>query len=216
MEVPLIKVSPDNYEVGLQMEDINIIFNKALKSRGKAYLDAEYLLRQGGKETLTLLSQNKNHKDPIARLMVGTLMIWMQEEEPKYQIALDYLDNLPKKYARTPISAPPPISVAYMLNEDFYNSVANVLALRLIKENEWPYWRIIGVLLYLKEQKLPSTTSALIRFAIETKDDEARGYAIEAIQAINDPDLKVKILIEKERLDNLQKSFPPELDSLIY
>ena len=36
------------------------------------------------------------------------------------------------------------------------------------------------------------------------------GYALVAIQAINDPDLQVKISIERKRLDGLQKSFPLE------
>lgn len=215
IEEPLKSTLLQEQKVGEQMDNMNTIFAKALKSRGQAYLDAEYLLRQGGKEALNILSQSKNHKDPVARLMVETLIVWIQKEETNYQTALSYLDNLPKRYTRTPLNAPPPVSVAYTLNEDFGNGVANVLALRLVKEQDWPHWRVAGVLLYLEEQKLPSTTSALLRFAIETKSDEERGYAIETIQAINDPDLQVKISIEKERLDSLQKSLPLELESLV-
>ena len=199
----------------IEVNNMNEVFSTAIESKGETYLGAEEQLRQGGASAISVLSQNRSHKDPIAQLIAETLMAWIQGNAPEYQAALDYLDYIPKRVASTPIKVPRPIGVANDLNERFDHRAADFLALRLVKEEEWPRWCVIGVLFYLKEQKLSSTTSALLRFVIETRSDEARGYAIEAIQAINDPDLQVKISIEKERLDSLRKSLPSELESLV-
>lgn len=194
--------------------NMDTLFQKAIESHGKAYLDAEYLLRQGGSAAINTLYQNRNHPDPIARLMVESLLPWMQGKAPEYQAAFDYLDYIPKRLAETPAMTPPPIGIANALSEYFGYRVANFLALRLVKQNDWPRWRVVGILFYLKEQKLPSTTSALIRFAAETGSDEAMGYAIEAIKAIADTDLKAKLRVERKRLESMHKSFPEELAGL--
>ena len=193
---------------------MDALFQKAIESYGKDYLDAEYQLRQGGSAAMNTLRQNRNHPDPIARLMVECLFLWMQGKAPEFQAALDYLDDAPKRVEGTRLLAPPPISIAYVLNKRFGSRVADFLALRLVKEKDWPRWRIAGILLYLEEQKLPSTTSALIRFASETENNEARGYAIEAIKAIADPDLKTKLGVERKRLEEMHKKLPEELANL--
>lgn len=200
-----------------QREAINMatLFQKAIESRGNDYLDAEFLLRQGNSDAINTLCQNRNHPNPIARLMVESLLLWMEGKTSEYQAALDYLDYIPKRLAKTPVGVPPPIGVSNELSDRFGSRVADFLALRLVKQDDWPRWRVIGILFYLKEQKLPSTTSALIRFAAETENDEARSHAIEAIKAIADEELKVKLQIERSRLEAMHKNWPNELDHLV-
>jgi hypothetical protein len=146
--------------------------------------------------------------------MVGCLMSWISNKAPEYQPALDYLDEAPKRAARTPAMEPSPRGVANVLNERFGSRVADFLALRLVKETNWPRWRVLGILLYLKEQRLPSTTSALLRFSMETDSEEARGYAIEAIQAIADPELEAKVQIERQRVEEKHQALVTVLENL--
>jgi hypothetical protein len=101
-----------------------------------------------------------------------------------------------------------------VLNERFGSRVADFLALRLVKEPNWPRWRVTGILLYLKEQKLPSTVSALLRYITETESDESRVYALETVQAIADPQLQSKLLMERERLNTKYKDLDKVLQSL--
>ena len=111
-----------------------------MKSKGEIYLNSEKQLRQGGTSAISVLTQNRNHEDPIAQLIAETLIVWIQGNAPEYQAALDYLDYIPKRVAQTPIRVPRPIGVSNDLNERFGNRVADFLALRLVKEEEWPRW----------------------------------------------------------------------------
>jgi len=96
---------------------------------------------------------------------------------------------------------PAPESVAYVLDQRFGSRIADFLALRLVKEPSWPRGRVTGALSYLEQQKLPSTVPALLRFITETENDEARGYVVETIKAIAGPQLRSRVLIERERLN---------------
>jgi hypothetical protein len=70
-------------------------------------------------------------------------------------------------------------------------------------------------LLYLEEQKLPFTTSAVIRFAAETENQEMKKRATETINAIGDPELKQKLEIERKRLEELDKKLPKDLANML-
>jgi hypothetical protein len=186
----------------------------AAESRGKTYLDVEHELMRNNPTTIYVLQQNRNHPDPVIRLMVSCLLSWISGKVPEYQAVLDYLDEVPKRVARTPARVPAPESVAFVLNERFGSRVADFLALRLVKEPNWPRWRVTGILLYLKEQKLPSTVSVLLRYITETESDESRVYALETVQAIADPQLQSKLLMERERLNTKYKDLDKVLQSL--
>jgi hypothetical protein len=198
-----------------QTTQMDAWFQKAVGSHGKDYLDAEYHLRKGGAAALDTLQQNRDHPDPVARLMVECLLAWMQGTAREYQKALDYLDRLPQELAGTCAPFPSADGVAGSLSEWFGSRVADFLALRLAKEIDWPRWRVVGILLYLEEQKLPSTTSAVIRFASETHSNEGRECAIDILRAIADPELKQKLAIERKRLDDLDKKLPKDLANML-
>jgi hypothetical protein len=63
-------------------------FQKAVEGYGKEYLDAEYQLGHGGAAAIDTLQQNRNHPDPIARLMVECLLAWMQGTAPETAVLL--------------------------------------------------------------------------------------------------------------------------------
>lgn len=228
--LPILLVCNPLVEVGIRQESnftsvvksddrveapyMDALLQKAIERYGKNYLDAEYQLRQGGSAAINTLQKNRNHPDPIARLMAECLLLWMQGKAPEYQEVLDYLGYIPKELAKTPVGYPPPIGICNDLSERFASRVADFLALRLVKEKDWPRWRVVGVLFYLEKQQLFSTTSALIRFAAETNSKEARGFAIEAIKAIADPDLKAKLGMGRKRLEEMHQKLPKELTNL--
>lgn len=190
------------------------IFDAAVQSHGQAYLDADRKLRAGGIPAEMVLRNNLHHADPVARMLARTTLDWVEGSAKDYQDTLDYLDYLPNRLARTPITVPPPSGVAAYLTLHFEGRVADFLSVRLVKGTDWEYWRVAGVLFYLKEQARPSTTEPLLRFAVETKDDELRGWAIEAITASNDPDLKAKLDVERRRTQALAIPFPAALAAL--
>jgi hypothetical protein len=195
-------------------KNMDALFEKAVVSYGKDYLEAELALRNGGSAATLFLQKNLTHPDPVARLMARCLLDWMEGNRPEYIAALNYLDTLPKILARTPITSPDPTASARYLTKHYGDRVADVLALRLVKETDWPHWRVMAVLFYLQEHHLPSTTAALIRFAAQTGNERWRDTAVQAIKAIEDPDLPAKITAERQRLEKLQRVLPPPLAAL--
>jgi hypothetical protein len=201
--------------IDMEVSDMmDTMIQNAAKSRGQTYLNIERELTRDNPVTVHGLQRYRNHPDPVIRLMVGCLLSWISGNAPEFQSALDYLEEAPKRVARTPARFPSPGSVAYVLNERFGSRAADFLALRLAKELNWPRWRVLGILRYLKEQKLASTTSALLRFSMETDSEEARGYAIGAIQAIADPELEAKVQIERQRVEEKHQALVTVLENL--
>jgi hypothetical protein len=92
--------------------------------------------------------------------------------------------------------------------------VTKLLALRLLKQDNWPHWQVVAVIFYLGVQKDPEITGALLRFAIQTEEAEWRGFAIEAVRAIKDPELPAKLAFERQRAKDLRLELPGELRTL--
>ena len=190
------------------------VFRTAITSVGEDYLEAEQALRAGGADALMAMQQGLGDGDPIAPLLVQVLTRWIEQNPPEYQAALDYLDFLPQKLARTPIPKPSPSGVAAYLTKHFAGNVTDVLALRLIKAIEWPHWRVAGVLLYFQEHKDPQITAALIRFAGQASDRDWRNLAIETIRATSDPNIGDKLASERQFYHARHEAYPAHLGVL--
>jgi hypothetical protein len=193
---------------------MDALFDKAVRNSGQAYLDADRALRDAGPSAAPTLRQNLNNPDAIARMVARTTLDWFEGSAADYQAVLDYLDSLPARLARTPIPSPSPLGVASYLSLHFGARAVDFLAVRLVKGTDWPHWRVIGVIFYLKEQAHPSATAALLRFAAETMEEELRGYAVEAIVAAHDADLKAKVAAERKYQAALGKQLPAAIDAL--
>ena len=189
------------------------LFQNAVKNRGQEYLAAESALRNSP-ESVAVLRANLQNADPIARLIATVLLDWKEGRAPEYQQALDFLEALPKRLAKTPVGMPPPTGVAADLAERFGSRIAGLIAVRLVKESPAPHWRVLTYVFYLESQALPETTPALIRFAAESENPKWRSAAIQAISKIRDPHLKDKIAAERARLQAEQKLLPPDLATL--
>ena len=195
-------------------KEMDTLFEKAVASYGQDYVQVEKTLLRGGESTAATLRRNLDNTDPVARIMAQCLLDRVEGRAPDYQAALDYLDYIPKRLARTPVGLPPPRGVAAELADRFDGRVADFLALRLVKGTDWPDWQVMGVLLYLTDQHLISPTAALVRFAAETKNEGWRKAAIEAIRAARDRDLAAKIAFERGRFKAQQKMLPKALEEM--
>lgn len=194
--------------------DMDRIFDKAMSSYDQVYINAEETLLNGGQAAVITLQKQVQSPDPIACLIAKTLLKRIQNQAPEQQKALDYLEHIPKRLAKTPRGKPSPQGVANDLNENFGDLVLDILSLRLVKQTEWPAWQTKGVLFYLRDNNKASTFSALIRFAAETKNKEWQELVINILKTGNDKNLKEKLTFERKRIENMKKKFPDILDSL--
>lgn len=193
---------------------MNVVFQTATRATGEAYLKAEQELRDGGEEAGPTLRANRLNPDPVAGLLARVLLNWAGPTEPDYDAALQYLDTLPAYVAETPIGTPSPSGVAAYLEKHFEGRVTDLLALRLVKEPDWPHWRVVGVLLYLKARPEPKDTGAIVRYAAGTENDEYRQFAIDALKPLRGPDLDALLDAERQRIESIGKVFPNELAAL--
>jgi hypothetical protein len=148
-------------------------------------------------------------------LVSRTLLAWIGGKGKQFRAALDYLEYLPKRLERTPIGNPSPTGVAGYLDLHFKAEVVDVLALRLLKEPDWPFWKQYGVLLYLREHPNASLTEPLIRFVSLATDEEIADLTVEAIRATNDKDLQAKLRAEEAWLRSQKKAMPARLSPLV-
>jgi hypothetical protein len=190
---------------------MDVLLEKAVTSRGNEYIEAEAALRQAADgEAMAAASR---HPDPLAPQIAKAVLGW-KDRPQEYTRALAYIENLPKLLERTPITAPSPAGVAAYLKKHFDARVTDILAVRLLKSEGWPWWRTVGVLMYLKQTAPSEVTPALVRFAAETASDEERRWALEAIVAAKDPNLKAKLDFEAKRAAAEGRPLPPALLAL--
>jgi hypothetical protein len=190
------------------------VVTQAAASSGQQYLALEGELRRGGPDAMAALRRWLADPDPVTRLMATVLLAWMEGRAPDCQGALEYLDAIERRLAKTPVGNPPPVGVAAELADRFGPRAAECLALRLVKETDWPHWRVMGVLFYLRDQRVPATTSGLVRFAATTPNEAWQKAAVEAIEAIQDPDLSGKLDLERRRLALTGRNLPDILRAL--
>ena len=193
-------------------------FALAVEKVGPEYLELESGLRQAvrsGPAGLESIRQELAHPDPVARLLAKVIIDWAGPRENDFKRALAYLDELPVKMKGTVLGTPSPSGAESYLTLHFADRVTELLALRLAKEQEWPNWKVLAVVFYLKAHKVPSTTSALIRFAIGTTNAKGRAFALETIREIKDPELAAKLSFEIARAKKLDQTVPADVRALV-
>ena len=194
---------------------MNDVFLQSLESAGDDYLAAEGRLREGGDEAREVLRSHFDDEDRVARHLARVVDDWIERRPEDYEEALAFLlVGAEARAGQTPIGKPSPLGIAAYLSRDFEDRLVGLLALRLLKGSDWPHWRVSGVIFYLEEPKRPAATAPLARFAAETSREEWRGYAIEALEAIGDPELAAILDAEKARLEALDGELPASLVTL--
>jgi hypothetical protein len=196
---------------------MNTTFDLAVEKTGPEYLGLEADLRRSarsGSQELESIRKHLTSPDPLVRLLATVLLDWAGAKESDFKSALEYLERLPVETRKTIVRVPSPTGTESYLTLRFGDRVTELLALRLVKEQDWPQWKVLAVIFYLKAHKVPSTTSALIRFAITTTNDKWRGFALEALREIKDPELSAKLAIEVTRARKLEQPVPADVRTL--
>ncbi len=125
---------------------------------------------------------------------------------------MEYMDKKAEQVRRTAAMYPRSDGLANTLSESYGGRVADFLATRLVTSSHWPHWKAAGVILYLEQQRIPSTTEALIRFAAETRSKQLRDGAIDSVRRMRDAELPSKLRAEQARLwSRKHEEFPAEL-----
>lgn len=179
------------------------------RATGNEYLKIEAQLRAlGAKE------RERAAETPFQRLIATVCDEWSGSRHNDMQAALDYLDYLPNRVAMTAMGIPSPEGAASYLRLHFEDRVTDLLSVRLAANAGWPHWRVLAVLIYLLQQKAPSSTPGVVRFAASTGNAEHRRWAIEALKACRHPGLAAEIDAERRRAQRLKREFPDELSQL--
>lgn len=192
------------------------LFEIARTGKGEQYESAEAQLIAKANDPVTkkVLDYGLHHPDPIAQLLAKYILNWNKEKQDLIDSAQTYLNELPDKIKDTPVSQPPPSGVAHTLQENYHGKLTDYFAIRLIKQDDWAYWRITSIIIYLEEQKEPSSTAGLIRFVAKTDDPELREMVYEAIKNLQDPAIKDKIQEEVDFQENSSIEMRGRLDTL--
>ncbi len=204
-----------NNEKKVKPMSMETLFENLLTATGEHYLDQESQLLKGGEDAIAVLTSKLQHNDTYTRIYAKTMLDWLEGKSPNINIALDYLEALPGELAYTALGSPSALPTSSYLDYHYTNTVTNILGIRIIKLPELPRWYVLAVIFHIKSQTPPKATNLLLRFAIETNNEEWRNAALEAITEIQDPQLNVKIAEEKSRLASSGRGLPEFLDALI-
>jgi hypothetical protein len=180
-------------EPAAQRNRMTTSIEQALSATGPAYEAAEeQLIRAVGQ-----LGAATSVADPVAGLALAAVLSWQGPRAATRTAALQYLENIERRLAGTAVGSPPPVGVANDLTLRFGDGVSDLMAVRLAKSPHWPRWKTFGALLYLEQHKPRLATAALLRFAVEAADEEARELAVSTLRDIRDPDLASKLQAER-------------------
>lgn len=190
---------------------------KLMQATGDVFLEKEKAFMGDKNDAIAVLSQKQGVSDADAFVAIYKRMLlnWMQGRSPNNDLVLKYLDGLPGRFLRTPLPSPSPQPAAAYISHHYQDSVVDLLAVRLLKQPEMEDWRVSATLIYFEEQKAVAITDLLLRFISQTEHAQRLEFALETLDAINDPRLDEKILNEKHRLHALGQDLPYALRSRI-
>ena len=168
-------------------------FQSAVENNGQAYLDAEKAIVTFGDDAIPFLQDQIEEANPFVQLMIELLLQLISENEA-FQTCLDFLLQIEQDTARTVVGGPIPEWLALKLEQDFGDLVSSLLGVHLVKlERIWPYWKTVGLILYLGELTGNASANALIEFIVVTPSDTYRELAAEALVNVGDADVLEKI-----------------------
>jgi HEAT repeat protein len=188
-------------------------FRRALVTEDEAYLMAERELRESP-ERAEMATEALEHPDPVARLMADVVLEWAEAEDHPFSAALRDLDDAEQRFAGTVVHTPPVRAMVGDLSDRYGGRLAELLALRLVKQPEQASWRVLVTLGYLDRHKTPAVTEALIRFAATSPHAKLQQTTARVIAGLGDPDLPRKLAAERDRLARQGAAIPPALAAL--
>jgi hypothetical protein len=197
------------------MTSMDELVAEALDTGGRGYLDAEARLRAGGAEAAAALQRHLAEGTRLRRLVARVLLSWVGGKAPQFSAALDGIRALGVEARGTPEGRPEPTAVAYHLDSRFGDSVVDVLAVRLVKESEWPSWKTRGVLLYLAAHHPETVAAALARYVVQSRGDEELRQARAILARVVPAERQACLHEEEQRLAQHRETLPPAVKALL-
>jgi hypothetical protein len=178
---------------------------------GKQHVAAERRLREMGPGE-ELASQMSNagvdEADPVVPLMKSVLSTLQSERGGELDAAMSHMDQQAESYEGTQTQYPRPDVLASDLNYEHGARAVPYLAVRLMKEPDWPAWKVAAVLQYLAMEKDEKALPALARFTAENKNPGYQRMIAKALEAFDARALE-KAKREEERYQSKIASGPP-------
>lgn len=146
------------------------LLQKTLNTYGQDYLDAEKALRAGGETTATALKQfSANSKQPpLTRFIAATIAAWIDGKGANYDTAMQVLAVTAEHAAHTPRGTPSPDTAAAKL--ELFDDISDFVALRMLKETDWPEWKVLAAIVYLGYWGTASVLPAIDQFRADLKN----------------------------------------------
>lgn len=180
-------------------------FQRALSAYGQDYLAAEKALRGGGDAALTVLNQvaADTTQTPLARFIATTLANVSGDRGAACDSALSALNGLEVHAGKTPRSVPDVEIAAGRLSR--FGDITDFIALRMLKETEWPEWKVMAAIVYLGYWAGASVLPALDQFQADLKagqraniGDDVDEETQDIIAKLDEAAQLVRIVIEDE------------------
>ena len=145
------------------------LFNQALTTYRQDSLNAEKALRAGGAQTASDLKNiaADQKQTPLARFIATTIAAWIDDGGALFEAAMDALNTAAQRAAKTPVGVPEPDLAASEL--ELFDNIYNFVALRLLKETDWPQWKMLTAIIHMGHWAMASVLPALDQFSADLK-----------------------------------------------
>ena len=191
--------------------DHDHLLHRYFHSYGKQHVAAEQRLRQMGPGAEFASQANQvgvDEVDPVIPLMRSVLSTLQSEQGVELDAAMSHMDQQAERYEGTQVPHPRPDVLASDLDYEHGARAVPYLAVRLMKEPEWPDWKVAAVLQYLAMEKEEKALPALVRFAAENKNPGHQRMIAKTLEAF-DANAMAKARREEERYRSRVKSSRP-------
>ena len=187
------------------------LLQRYFRSYGKQHVEAERQLREMGlgEELASQMSEaGVDDADPVVPLMKSVLSTLKSQQGEELDAAMSHMDQQAEHYEGTQAQYPRPDVLASDLDYEHGARAVPYLAVRLMKEPDWPNWKIAAVLQYLAMEKDEKALPALARFAAENKNPGHQRMIAKALEAFDARALE-KAKREEERYQSKIASSRP-------
>lgn len=155
---------------------------------GKQHVAAEQRLREMGPDpepASRISSAAIDEADPVVPLMRSVLSTLQSGQGEELDAAMSHMDQQAEHYEGTQVPYPRPDVLASDLDYEHGARAVPYLAVRLMKEPDWPDWKVAAVLQYLAMEKEEKALPALARFAAENKNPGHQRMIAKTLEAFD-------------------------------
>lgn len=157
--------------------DLNTLFQQAVTGYDEAFLSAESAITAEGEAAGKFLADKIAEKDlpPFTVFTATALAEGISGKAKLFQDAMKDVANYADFAAKTPLGTPPSDTAAGTIVA-YSTELSDLVALHMVKETQWPYWKTLAAIIYLGYYADASVLPALNQFI---QDMEAGKHAPE-------------------------------------